>query len=514
MAKNGTPKDKKNRSKSGPNSSKDTPAHKPKGPRGRGGPRGKNGSKTGGKNFRRESTTLGEVAVLIVSGQDEDGATTALPAKWESQKAPPHIVVLDTGRNTAVAKGDRILARLRKINPHTFQALVIRILPDERPRDVVGVFIPTAEGGIIEPITRKMKESFLVAREDMNGALPQEVVCATTLPGTPSMSMSYAKITERLGRIDAPRAASLIAAHMHELPSIFPEAAIAESEEASSPVMGEDRTDLRHIPLVTIDGEDARDFDDAVFAERDGDGWHVIVAIADVAYYVAEGSALDEEALDRGNSVYFPDRVIPMLPERLSNGLCSLKPDEDRYCLAVHMWFDAHGHMKKYHFVRSLMRSVARLTYTIAQEAHDHKAHALYEKVIAPLYGAYAALAHERDSRGALDLNLPEFKILFDANGEVAEIAPRERLESHRLIEAFMIAANVAAADYLLGKNLPAVYRVHEPPAEEKLEELKNLLKAAGFGLHVGAGIKAAHFNRVLKAVQGKPEEFLVNTAI
>ncbi len=482
----------------------------------KGGKRTARGQKPGGfkGNYAGESKGLQEITTLIIKGTDEDGAPTAVPARWESRHEPPHIVVIESGRESAVEQGDRVLARLRKITPNLFQALIIRVLPNEQAVNVLGVFVPTPEGGLIEPISRKMKESYLVAAADVNGALHGELVAGKTLPGVPSMSMSFAKITERLGRLDAPRAASLIASHMHELPNVFSEAAMAESEDASNPVMGEGRTDLRDIPLVTIDGEDARDFDDAVFAERDGSGWHLLVAIADVAYYVKEGSALDETAVERGNSVYFPDRVIPMLPERLSNGLCSLKPDEDRYCLAVHMWIDAVGQITRYQFVRGLMRSRARLTYNTAQEAFNTKNHPLYESVIAPLYGAYEALAHERDNRGSLDLNLPEYKILFNDKGEVSEIAPRERLESHRLIECYMIAANVAAANYLLSKNAPGIYRVHETPAEEKLEELKNLLKMAGYGLHVGAGIKAGHFNRVLKSVQGKPEEYLVNTAI
>ncbi len=511
----------------------DTPHHKPKHKRRGGKPGGhkpsddkpaggkpsrgaKRGGTRGGFSGAVEHTpkTPAEISVLIIRGTTEDGDPTAIPAKWESKYEPPQIVVIESGRSPAVSEGDRVLARLRKVAPHLYQALIIRILPEEAKQTVLGVFMPTPEGGLIEPISRKMKESFLVAAGDTHGALRGELVSGVTLPGMPSLSMAYAKITERLGRLDAPRAASLIASHMHDLPNVFSEAAIAESEEASSPVLTEGRTDLRDIPLVTIDGEDARDFDDAVFAERDGSGWHLIVAIADVAFYVKEGSALDETAVERGNSVYFPDRVIPMLPERLSNGLCSLKPDEDRYCLAVHMWIDSKGAMHRYQFVRALMRSRARLTYNIAQEAYNTQNHPLYESVIKPLYDAYEALAYERDNRGSLDLNLPEYKILFDDQGNVSEIAPRERLESHRLIECYMIAANVAAADYLLYKNAPGIYRVHEEPAEEKLEELKNLLKMAGFGLHVGAGIKAAHFNRVLKAVQGAPEEYLVNTAI
>jgi len=483
--------------------------HKPKQPRKR-----RSSHKPHSPHVAEHHGHLPEIGVLVITGTDEDGAPIATPVKWDAKRNPPHIVVTETGRNQAVIKGDRVLAKIRKIHANLYQALVIKTLPSEQPQNVLGVFTPTADGGIIEPISRKMKESFMVARGDTGGALGGELVSGVTQPGVPSMGMTFAKITERLGRLDSPRAASLIASHMHSLPSLFSAEVLAESEAAELPVMGEGRTDLRDIPLVTIDGEDARDFDDAVFAEKDGDDWHLLVAIADVAYYVTEGSPLDACAFDRGNSVYFPDRVIPMLPERLSNGLCSLVPNEDRYCLAVHIWIDAHGVMKDYRFVRGLMRSVARLTYEKVEVLRTQPSDTQPANLVANLYGAYAALAQERDQRGALNLNLPEYKILFDDVGNVADIAPRQRLDSHQLIEAFMIAANVAAADFLLRKKAPGIYRVHEQPSEEKLDDLRNLLKTAGYSLHVGAGIKAAHYNRVLKQAEGQPEAYLVNTAI
>ena len=470
-----------------------------------------------------QGNVIRDVSVLVISEISEDGDVIATPAKWDAGRQPPRIVVIESGRRAALIKGDRILAKMKKVSPHLYQALVINVLPSEQEKNVLGVFLPTKDGGLIEPISRKMKESFIVAAADTLGAESGELVSGITLPGTPSMSMTYAKITERLGRMDSPRAASLIASHAHSLPQAFGPDVLAEANAAEPPVLGEGRTDLRDIPLVTIDGEDARDFDDAVFAEKCGDGWHIVVAIADVAYYVREGSALDACAFERGNSVYFPDRVIPMLPERLSNGLCSLMPEQDRYCLAVHIWIDAQGTMERYEFVRGLMRSRARLTYeqvsgdgcrVADKKSSSDTRHPSPDTLIANLFDAYAALAYERDNRGALDLNLPEYKIKFDDAGNVAAIAPKKRLESHRLIEAYMIAANVAAADYLLKKKMPGIYRVHEPPSEDKLEELKILLQVAGYSLHVGAGIKAGHFNRILKQVEGKPEAYLVNTAI
>lgn len=485
-------------------------------------------NKKPGKKFVISSDKLPEICVLVVSSETADGELLATPLDWKSGKAPPHISVLESGRGKAAAIGDRILVKLRNIRTGFYQASIIRVLESEQVRHVTGVFIPTIEGGIIEPISRKNKESFMVSAADTAGALHGEIVSGETIRGIPSLGMGYAKITERLGRVDSPRAASLIASAIHSLPSVFSQAAIAESEAAPLPTLTSDRTDLRSIPLVTIDGEDARDFDDAVFAEKDGDGFHLIVAIAEVAFYVEEGSALDRAAFERGNSVYFPDRVIPMLPERLSNGLCSLVPGEDRYCLAVHIWIDSVGVMKKYKFVRAIMRSVARLTYEQVEEVTGHESRVMskeklsndqkpmtndHKLLISNLYEAYSALANERDSRGALDLDLPEYKIHFDASGNVSAIAPKARLESHRLIECFMIAANVAAADFLLKNTTPGIYRVHEAPSEEKLEDLRSLLLASDYRLQKGA-ITAKHFNRVLKASANDPRKPMIHNAV
>ncbi len=467
-----------------------------------------------GKKSMSVAGNVPEMMVLTITGVNDDGDLLAAPLKWTNKHHPPHIVVTESGRSRAAVKGDRVLAKLRKVHPHLYQALVIRVLPGEEPKQVLGVFVATSDGGIIEPVSRKNKESFMVARNDMNGALHGELVSGITTPGIPSLGMTYAKITDRLGKLDSPRAASLIAANMHSLPSVFTKEAVAESEEASLPVLTAGREDLRDIPLVTIDGEDAKDFDDAVFAEADGDGFHLLIAIADVAHYVKEDSALDAAAFERGNSVYFPDRVIPMLPERLSNGLCSLNPDEDRYCLAVHVWIDEQGNMKRYKFVRGLMKSRYRFTYNDLQAAHDTKStHPLRISIIEPLFAAYKAMARERDKRGALALSLPEYKIMFDANGNVENIVPRVHLKSHQLIESFMIAANVAAADLLLKHSAPGMYRVHETPAEERLDDLREFLKLAGYSLQKGA-VRASHLNHVLKATEGQPNAFMIHTAV
>lgn len=476
-------------------------------PRAGGKPQTFSGQKFSDKKFIVGSDKLPEICVLVVNSLTSDGELLATPLEWKSHKNPPHISVLESGRGKAATVGDRILVKLRTLRPHFYQASVIRVLESEASRTVTGVFISTLEGGIIEPISRKMKESFMVSAADTGGALQGELVAGETLVGMPSLGMSYARITERLGRVDSPRAASLIASAIHSLPSVFSPEALAEAEASPPPIPTKDRADLRNIPLVTIDGEDARDFDDAVFAEPNDDGFHIIVAIAEVAFYVQEGSALDKTAFERGNSVYFPDRVIPMLPERLSNGLCSLVPNEDRYCLAVHIWIDDKGAMQKYEFVRGIMRSVARLTYEQVEAVSSHA------PLIKNLNAAYAALAYERDNRGALDLDLPEYKIHFDAAGNVSNIAPKARLESHRLIECFMIAANVAAADFLLKHKAAGIYRVHEAPSEEKLEDLRAMLAMSDYRLQKGA-IYAKHFNRVLKASRDDPRRAMIHTMV
>jgi ribonuclease R len=286
--------------------------------------------------------------------------------------------------------------------------------------------------------------------------------------------------------------------------------------------MGE-REDLRALPLVTIDGEDARDFDDAVFAEPDSDeknlgGFHLIVAIADVAWYVRPKDALDRSAYDRGNSVYFPDRVVPMLPEHLSNDLCSLRPNEDRPVMAVHIWIDAQGNKLRHRFTRAMMHSAARLTYDQAQNAVDGRPNAapeaLRKPVIEPLYAAYRALSRARHKRGTLDLDLEERKVSIDDKGRIQSIVPRARYDSHKLIEEFMILANVCAAESLEERRLPCMYRVHESPDPTKLESLREVLDGLGYRLARGQILQPKHFNRILEWAKDSPYKHLVNDLV
>lgn len=467
---------------------------------------------------------LPPVGVVIVTDIDADGETIAKPQSWPHEDLPqPKIFMRPEKRgHPALAVGDRVLARLSQLSDGTYAGSTIRKL-DGGPREaqIVGTYELAREGGRLRPAERRAKAEFAIAPENAGGAKPGQIVLAELLPSS-RMGLKQVRVIEVLGSVEEPRTVSLIAIHQNGIPTTFPRPAIEEAEAAEEPSL-EGRTDLRDIPLVTIDGPDARDFDDAVFAEPDEDpnnpgGWHLLVAIADVSWYVRPGSALDRTAYERGNSCYFPDRVVPMLPEALSNELCSLKPGVNRACLAVHMWIDAKGNLKRHRFVRGLMRSAARLTYEQVQAARDGSPDELtgplVERVIAPLYGAYAVLARAREERGTLELDLPERKVQLDEAGHIVSITVRERLDSHRLIEEFMILANVAAAEALEAKSAPVMYRVHAEPARDKIEPLSEFLATLGYSLPKGQVMRPENFTRVLEKAAGTPESELISTVI
>jgi ribonuclease R len=389
------------------------------------------------------------------------------------------------------------------------------------PRRVLGIFEPTSDGGKLLSTDRRQRADCRIDQSDAGGATPGELVLAEVLH-THRYGALQAKVVERLGHIDDPKAASLVAIYSHDIPTEFSAAALAQAEAARPVPLGE-RTDLRQVPLVTIDGADARDFDDAVWAEPDSDpqnagGWHLLVAIADVAHYVRGGDPLDEEARRRGNSVYFPDRVVPMLPENLSNNLCSLRPGEDRACVAVHIWIDRRGTIRRHRFIRGLMRSAARLTYEQVQAARDGTPDEitgpLMERVIAPLFGAYEALAEARKRRGTLDLDLPERQVILGKDGRVERIEARARFDSHRLIEEFMIAANVAAAETLEHHRQPAMYRVHDAPDAAKVAALREFLETIGLSLAKGQVIRPKMFTRLLEQAADTPYAEMVNELV
>jgi ribonuclease R len=432
----------------------------------------------------------------------------------------PLFRIIEVGADDPLKLGERAAARLVPLETGEIEARIIRKLESAGER-VVGTFQSSGEGGRLVPADRRNRNEYRVAARDAGGADNGELVVAE-LVSAARLGTPRARVVERLGPASDPSAISLMAIAAYDIPTEFPAAALAEAD-AARPVIPAGRTDLRDIPLVTIDGSDARDFDDAVWAEPDRDpkshgGWHLVVAIADVAWYVPPGSALDREAERRGNSVYFPDRVVPMLPESLSNELCSLKPGVDRACLAVHLWIDAAGRKRRHRFERGIMCSAARLTYEEVQAARDARQEcALAAEALSALYGAYAALAQARAARGALELDLSEDRVVLDGEGRPAAILRAERLDSHRLIEEFMILANVAAAEELEARRKPCMYRVHDAPDPDKVEALRVFLEEAGIpGLTLAKGqaLKPELFNRVLRRAAGTPEAMLVNDLV
>jgi ribonuclease R len=473
------------------------------------------------KTFK-DPQALTDITVLEITRVDSDGHLLAVPRRHDEEKdgPPPRIEIAAHGnRGAAPAVGDRVLASLKRRGKNIYEARIVRHL-GSGPKKILGLYEePAGRNGIgrVTPADRKLRREFDVRQADRNGALPGDIVW---IEETGAHLSHRAKVIERIGPMSDPRTVSLIAIAANEIPVEFPQAAVEEADHARAAPLGH-RLDLRHVPLITIDGEDARDFDDAVFAEPDPDhegGWRLLVAIADVAWYVRHDKPLDRAAYRRGTSVYFPDRVVPMLPEALSNGWCSLVPREDRPVLVAEMWIDGEGHLKKHRFHRALMRSAARLTYNRVQRAADGQPDSetapLMDSVIRPLYGAFRVLLAAREKRGALDLDLPERLVRLGEDGRISEIGVRERLDSHRLIEEFMVLANVAAAQALEQRHMPCLYRVHDQPDLAKLEALREFLGTLGIGLPPTPHLRPGDLNRVLQGVADKPVARLVNETV
>lgn len=460
-----------------------------------------------GKRRYREAGRLPETAVVLVTGTDPDGDPIARPAVWEGS-GPPPLILMHPERpgRPALAPGDRVLARLKPIGPGKYEGRTVKRLA-ATPGRVLGIFRAPDR---LTPTDRRAKAEWRIPPGESLEAENGEIVLAEPLPGS-AYGLKPARVVERLGRMGDARSVSLICIHTHLIPHEFSPEALAEADRARATPLGK-RTDLREVPLITIDGEDARDFDDAVYAEPDGDGFRLIVAIADVAHYVRPAGALDRDAKNRGNSCYFPDRVVPMLPEALSNGWCSLRPNEDRGCLFVDMRIDAQGQKIAHRFGRGLMRSAARMTYDQVQEAADqHGDGGLPPGLLATLYAAFRALLDARLRRGTLDLDLPERKVVLNEAGQVVQIAPRPRLDSHRLIEEFMVLANVAAAEELERLKRPCMYRIHAPPSDEKIANLRGFLRTLDISLPPGANVHPRDLDAVLKRVAGTEHAALVN---
>ena len=468
----------------------------------------------------RDPDKLPPVSVLSVLEPDAQGDLFAKPLEWAGEGPEPRVLLMLRDSDPALGAGERILAKLQEIKgeDHQYLARLIRKI-GSNPRKILGVFRQGAEGGRIVPIDKGNEKDWLVRAGNEYGAQDGELVEAEQAGPKNRMGLPQARIITRLGDPTAPKAVSLIAIHQHGIPDEFPDEVIAEADRAK-PAGLKGREDLRDLPLVTIDPADARDHDDAVWAEADPDpknegGFVLWVAIADVAHYVTPGSALDREAWKRGNSSYFPDRVVPMLPDRLSGDLCSLHEGVPRACLAVRMVIDRDGKKLSHRFVRGLMQSIASLNYAEVQAAQDgtpNEACApLMETVIHPLFGAYEALKRARKDRQPLDLDLPERKIILGEDGRVSSVALAERYDAHKLIEEFMVLANVAAAEELFHRHRPLLYRVHEEPSDEKMEALRDVAQASGFTLAKGQVIHTSHLNRLLAQAEGTDHDELIN---
>ena len=467
---------------------------------------------------------LSSTVLADVTSRDRDGDLIATPDEWdeEAHGAAPKIRIVvprDARRGTAPGLGDRVLLRVEETVDEDIghRARVIRII--DRPKQrVLGIYRKGPRGGRLEPIDKKMLGKDLLIPDGAAGEARDGDLVAVETTRSGRLGLASGRVVEKLGSLATERAVSLIAINAHGIPHVFRRETEAEADAAKPATMAH-REDWQNVPFVTIDPPDAKDHDDAVHAEEAGDGVFIVnVAIADVAHYVRPGSALDHEALVRGNSVYFPDRVVPMLPERISNDLCSLRPRVARPALAVRMIIGADGRKRSHTFHRVMMRSVAKLSYEQAQAAisghGDGEAAPLVEPILKPLYAAYATVVKARNERAPLDLDLPERKILLKGDGTVDRVVTPERLDAHRLIEEFMILANVAAAETLEQARVPLIYRVHDEPSLEKVNALREFLKTLDISFAKAGALRPEAFNRVLHQVKGRDAEPLVNEVV
>ncbi len=474
---------------------------------------------------RRNYTGGGElppVTVLLVDAPNSDGDLSASPMEWKGSDPAPRILFIAKHGDVALKEGDRILARLAPSDDPDFkyEARLIRRI-GSGPERVLGIYRSGSEGGRLLPTNKKAKDEFIVPMGETGGAKDGELVEAENISRRSGMGLGRVRIVARLGDPMAPKSVSLIAIHEHGIPDHFPDAVVAEAE-AAKPVQLGKRKDLRHLPLFTIDPSDARDHDDAICALPDADpknkgGYIVWVAIADVAHYVRPDSQLDREARKRGNSSYFPDRVVPMLPDALSGDLCSLHEGVDRACIALRIVLNMAGDKLSHEFHRAMMRSPASLSYEQAQAAADGQ----YDDATKPLavalkdlFAAYACSVKARNKRQPLHLDLPERKIILTEEGKVLSVNFRDRFDAHRLVEEFMVTANVCAAETLEAKDQPLMYRVHEEPSPEKLETLRETVQAAGLTLAKGQVLKTHHLNKLLDAAAGTEDSEIISMSV
>ena len=463
---------------------------------------------------------LPPVTPIDIVSVTHDGDLECEPVGWKDEADPP-LIRIDEKRamkfKPAVGVGDRVLARLKHDGDGAYSAEIMKQIGKGAHR-FLAVFRKGRGRTIAEPVERRVRGNFIIERGDDVGAKDGDLVWVET-KNARGYNDRKARVRKIEGHIDDRDAFSTIALASHGIPTEFPAAVIKEAEKAQLPPLGE-RVDLRETPLFTIDPADAKDHDDACFAEPDPDpdnpgGHRVIVAIADVSFFVRPGSELDKEALRRANSVYLPDRVVPMLPERLSNDLCSLRENEDRPCLAVEMIIDSGGNKKRHRFMRAMMRSAAKLSYEDGQAISEGAPAAPeIQKAVSNLFGAFRARWTERTKRAPLDLDLPERKVILNKKGVVEDVVKRERFDAHRVIEEFMILANVAAAETLERARLPLIYRVHDQPDEDDLEGVRDYLDRLDYRLTKGGSIRPANFNQILKIAEARDEKEMISQIV
>lgn len=480
-----------------------------------------------GKRFAKPGT-LPPVTVLDITARDRDGGLLARPVQWDEATDGKHPVVSivnhPRSKSPTAGVGDRVLARISLPPKGSPRGKVMKVL-DRSRGTILGVFRGSEKNdhgfvGRIEPTDRKQDE-LIVHEKNAGDAKPGDLVEVSVVARN-ALGLKQAKVEKVIGDLSSEKAISLIALHQHNIPTAFSDDVLKEAERAGPADMVK-RQDWRDLPLITIDPADAKDHDDAIYATMDEEptnkgGVIVTVAIADVSWYVRPGSALDREALLRGNSVYFPDRVVPMLPERISNDLCSLKENVDRPALAVRMSFAPDGRKLRHTFHRVMMKSHARLSYQEAQAAIDGedapRAEPWLETVLKPLWAAYEVLKRGRDYRQPLELDMPERKILLNKDGGVDQVIVPPRLDAHKLVEEFMIQANVAAAETLEKRRQALIYRVHDAPSLAKLESLGDFLKTLSIPLAKSGQLKPASFNGILAQVEGTDHQELVNSVV
>ncbi|MFT9099172.1 MAG: VacB/RNase II family 3'-5' exoribonuclease, partial [Zymomonas mobilis subsp. pomaceae] len=444
---------------------------------------------------------LPKVTILKIIDSDEDGYAIGEPENWQAEDRPrPRVRLIEQKRKGALGSGDRVLARTEQIDQRWQAHILRKLAPAEA--GMLGIVRVEDDKLWLQSVDKKVKKTWPIS--DVGDAHIGDLVLAEKAGRAPRIT---ARVTQRLGDPFQPKSFSLIAIHKYNIPDRFSKDILDEAEKVAHLELG-DREDLTHLPIIAIDPADARDHDDAVWATPDPDpsnqgGYQAVVAIADVSFYVRPGSSLDKEARKRGNSVYFPDQVVPMLPERLSGDVCSLKEKVDRAALVCHLVIGPEGKLKSWRFTRAKVRLAANISYEDAQAAIDGRLeNPLTETALKPLWDCWQVLNKARNKRQPLGLDLPERRVILGDDGQILSVAVRERLEAHQLIEDFMIAANIAAAKALEAKKAPVMYRVHEPPSREKLVALRDYLKSFAIPFALGQVIKPEVFNHLINRLE------------